>query len=1288
MSVSASSLAALRRDQIELEFRTIRLGTLKTFPSKCELITLNKETRKTKPLVLTEKGFKFLLQLEQDGGSAGIVIKIAAKHIQSITAYMQRGCPVIWIKPDQICAERIRARCNLTTRLGPYLDPSSEATAEQEIAIIPSQDPLPFAICHSIQRIFHKIAASCGISKDRFFTQISHKENNEKLVQCTVYMDNMENKRMGSAARSSACKKAALSTPITTTASNNKHKTAPTRKILDSDTDSDFSENYELEETGVLTDDGNDTEFRLKLKVSDVGTVRNIETRQGNKKSSNGSNIEKEKDAEKAKNNVIPVEIVRSPEVSKLLSTEEHSDSSPEQHKKVHRARKSIPNRHSAVSIESHLRARANEDIPPTEVISNKDPEQSLKSSKRKHSDDSDGSDGSALILGNESSLVDTVLNKNKRPKETFMWNGKKKKSTTSSGSASPVPDHSDNGVSPSVVTPAVPLPSLAVKEDHQVRRPSKPMDSKTQTFHSQFKSLRDSSNSLLALTPLCTCVIKAPYQLNLNAVKPGETKKCMALETVDGRLEGCDNPVSAPEMLRPSKRFPPMGLCKIHRERMLRHDCCPGCGTFCIAGQFLVCIKNSECPHRFHRDCMLLLSQSRECPHCGGDLIDVKEVNLAPGRDEDLMWILAGHNPEKIRQKQYLEQRGKSARMGHKPLVSNPPSKIPGITKELPSGMVIDTSLMPEGPNKEELEDLLINLESNGPKMNQFQEKSFVQYVKEGDLNKMIQLMSGDIQSAVNRQSLNSALLEAIPDGSLSIIHLLVQAGADVNTSYENGDTPLLRATGEKRRELLIYLLTNGADVSIADDEGMTPLHYASKDGFVEGCYILLTYGKAKINCLDNGGWSPLVWAAEHKQATTAKFLIHYGADVNIIDQEGNVGLHWAALSGSRDILWLCLQNHADINHGNTHGDTALHIAARENNYECVTMLLAKGADPNVPNKDGVAPLEIATKNSLSLVALKVNSIIRKKCLIANKHIPYHRERILSKDLSRGYDKVPIMCVNSVDETPCPTDPPNGFHYVTENVYNSSDIRITQVITTNKKCHCIGDCTTASCTCSLVSEGCWYAKDGTLLPNFDILEPPLVFECHKLCKCNTSCRNRVVQKGIKYRLQVYRTVGMGWGLRALEKIPRGAFVCDYVGELISDAEADGREDDSYLFDLENKDSDMFCVDARKYGNVSRFINHLCEPNLVPIRVFVDHHDIRFPKLAYFSSRDIESGEELGFDYGDRFWDVKCKQFTCQCGSQRCKYSEEAYRQKAKKEAEERVNAEADGRNEVNGNKE
>ena len=41
--------------------------------------------------------------------------------------------------------------------------------------------------------------------------------------------------------------------------------------------------------------------------------------------------------------------------------------------------------------------------------------------------------------------------------------------------------------------------------------------------------------------------------------------------------------------------------------------------------------------------------------------------------------------------------------------------------------------------------------------------------------------------------------------------------------------------------------------------------------------------------------------------------------------------------------------------------------------------------------------------------------------------------------------------------------------------------------------------------------------------------------------------------------------------MRSLAKIPRGSFVCEYTGELISDSEADARDDDSYLFDLDCK---------------------------------------------------------------------------------------------------------------------
>ena len=138
-------------------------------------------------------------------------------------------------------------------------------------------------------------------------------------------------------------------------------------------------------------------------------------------------------------------------------------------------------------------------------------------------------------------------------------------------------------------------------------------------------------------------------------------------------------------------------------------------------------------------------------------------------------------------------------------------------------------------------------------------------------------------------------------------------------------------------------------------------------------------------------------------------------------------------------------------------------------------------------------------------------------------------------------------------------------------------------------------------------------------------------------------------------------------------------YVYRYIGELITDAEADSREDDSYLFDLDNKvhnkgyyqcywpienqiiktgsylivfvfgsashyfqyviqwyrnlflqDADTFCIDARKYGNISRFVNHLCEPNLTPVKVFVDHQDLRFPRICFFASRDIKAYEELG----------------------------------------------------------
>lgn len=53
------------------------------------------------------------------------------------------------------------------------------------------------------------------------------------------------------------------------------------------------------------------------------------------------------------------------------------------------------------------------------------------------------------------------------------------------------------------------------------------------------------------------------------------------------------------------------------------------------------------------------------------------------------------------------------------------------------------------------------------------------------------------------------------------------------------------------------------------------------------------------------------------------------------------------------------------------------------------------------------------------------------------------------------------------------------------------------------------------------------------------------------------------------------------------------------------------------------------CIDANFYGNVTRFFNHSCSPNVVPIRVYFEHQDLRFPKIAFFAAADIEADEEI-----------------------------------------------------------
>uniref|UniRef100_A0A672TAD0 [histone H3]-lysine(4) N-trimethyltransferase n=1 Tax=Sinocyclocheilus grahami TaxID=75366 RepID=A0A672TAD0_SINGR len=87
---------------------------------------------------------------------------------------------------------------------------------------------------------------------------------------------------------------------------------------------------------------------------------------------------------------------------------------------------------------------------------------------------------------------------------------------------------------------------------------------------------------------------------------------------------------------------------------------------------------------------------------------------------------------------------------------------------------------------------------------------------------------------------------------------------------------------------------------------------------------------------------------------------------------------------------------------------------------------------------------------------------------------------------------------------------------------------------------------------------------------------------------------------------------------------------------------------------LFNGEETCYIIDARQEGNLGRFINHSCSPNLFVQNVFVDTHDLRFPWVAFFASKRIKAGTELTWDYNYEVGSVEGKVLLCCCGSLRC----------------------------------
>lgn len=113
--------------------------------------------------------------------------------------------------------------------------------------------------------------------------------------------------------------------------------------------------------------------------------------------------------------------------------------------------------------------------------------------------------------------------------------------------------------------------------------------------------------------------------------------------------------------------------------------------------------------------------------------------------------------------------------------------------------------------------------------------------------------------------------------------------------------------------------------------------------------------------------------------------------------------------------------------------------------------------------------------------------------------------------------------------------------------------------------------CTSQNCTCSELSIQNWYSTDGRLVSDFKYHDPAMIFECNDVCGCNKLlCKNRIVQNGSKIAFQIFECGERvkGFGVRGITEIPRGTFIAEYTGEILTENEVDRRTDDGYFFDL------------------------------------------------------------------------------------------------------------------------
>jgi ankyrin repeat protein len=223
-----------------------------------------------------------------------------------------------------------------------------------------------------------------------------------------------------------------------------------------------------------------------------------------------------------------------------------------------------------------------------------------------------------------------------------------------------------------------------------------------------------------------------------------------------------------------------------------------------------------------------------------------------------------------------------------------------------------------------------------------------------------------------------NTPLMHAAVYGDPSCLRLLIERGADVNTTNAAGATALMRAASDYEKVAL--LLKRGADAKARSGLGNTALMLAARPWNSHRAVELLLSHGADAKATNQFGATALMAAAAGGDETSVRLLIKSGANVNaqagaghadFILGGGRSALMWAAYRGDLAIMKLLINAGADLNAEGVLG-TPLSQAAWADRTAAARLLIERGAKVNqAGHQDGYTPLHWAASTENKDAAL-----------------------------------------------------------------------------------------------------------------------------------------------------------------------------------------------------------------------------------------------------------------------------------------------------------------------------